>query len=235
MIKRFDSNNMGSSNLGWLVSKFHFSFADYFNRHNMNFGVLRVLNDDIVQPQTGFDTHPHKDMEIISYVVSGELTHKDSMGNEKTLSRGNFQYMSAGTGVEHSEYNNNPNIPLRLLQIWILPDNKNHTPNYGDFIYEENNRKNTFFHAVSSKNSNLPIKINQDANVFVSEIDRGKSLTFPLNKNRQLYLVQIEGTSNINNQTLNEQDALTSIEEDLNITAIEDTHLLIIEMAKEII
>ena len=232
MIKKFDSKNMGSSNHGWLTSKFHFSFADYFNRYNMNFGVLRVINDDIVQAQTGFDTHPHKDMEIISYVVSGELTHKDSMGNEKTISRGDFQYMSAGTGVEHSEYNNNPTTPVRLLQIWILPDKKGHSPNYGDFTYDASQRKNTFFHAVSKKGSNSPIEINQDVNIFVSEISKGESLNFNLKENRQLYLVQIEGISNINSHIMNEQDALTSDKENLNITAIEDTHLLIIEMAK---
>ena len=98
MLRRIDSNNMGASNHGWLRSKFHFSFADYYNPNNIQFGVLRVINDDLVEPKTGFDTHPHRDMEIISYVVNGELTHGDSMGNNNTITRGQVQYMSAGTG-----------------------------------------------------------------------------------------------------------------------------------------
>ncbi len=123
MLRKIDNTKMGSSNLGWLKSKFHFSFAEYFNPDNMNFGVLRVINDDLVAPHTGFNLHPHADMEIISYVVEGELTHGDSMGNKSTITRGHVQYMSAGTGVYHSEHNLGENV-LRFLQIWILPDRK---------------------------------------------------------------------------------------------------------------
>ena len=121
MLRKLDHNNMGKSNLGWLRSVFHFSFAEYYNPKNINFGVLRVINDDLVDSQTGFPTHPHQNMEIISYVVNGELTHGDSMGNESTITRGHVQYMSAGTGVYHSEQNFGDET-LRLLQIWILPD-----------------------------------------------------------------------------------------------------------------
>src|SRR6478609_6171421 len=105
MLRKMDSKTMGSRNHGWLRSKFHFSFAEYYNPANIQFGVLRVINDDLINPQTGFGTHPHKDMEIISYVVNGELTHGDNMGNKNTITRGQVQYMSAGTGVHHSEYN----------------------------------------------------------------------------------------------------------------------------------
>lgn len=121
MLRKIESKNMGSINMDWLKSIFHFSFAQYYNPDNMNFGVLRVINDDLIKANTGFDTHPHKDMEIISYVVRGQLTHGDSMGNENTLNRGHVQYMSAGTGVYHSEHNLGEKT-LRLLQIWILPD-----------------------------------------------------------------------------------------------------------------
>lgn len=116
MLRKIESQNMGSSNLGWLRSKFHFSFAEYYNPNNINFGVLRVINDDLVLSNTGFDTHPHRDMEIISYVVNGELTHGDSMGNKNTITRGHVQYMSAGTGVYHSEHNLGEDT-LRFLQI----------------------------------------------------------------------------------------------------------------------
>src|SRR5690554_6732108 len=105
MLRKIDNTKMGRSNLGWLQSIFHFSFAEYYNPNNINFGVLRVINDDIIAPNTGFDMHPHRDMEIISYVIDGELTHEDSMGNKGALTRGQVQYMSAGTGVYHSEHN----------------------------------------------------------------------------------------------------------------------------------
>ena len=110
MLKKISKDAMHLSNLGWLESRFHFSFADYYNPKNMNFGVLRVLNDDILHPDNGFDMHPHKDMEIISYIVEGEITHKDSMGNERTLHRGEVQYMSAGTGVYH-----NPSDAMQII------------------------------------------------------------------------------------------------------------------------
>ena len=121
MLRKLDHNNMGKSNLGWLRSVFHFSFAEYYNPKNINFGVLRVINDDLIDPHTGFPKHPHQNMEIVSYAVDGNLTHADSMGNENTITRGHVQYMSAGTGVYHSEMNHGDET-LRLLQIWILPD-----------------------------------------------------------------------------------------------------------------
>ncbi|MGL4819956.1 MAG: pirin family protein, partial [Bacilli bacterium] len=135
MIRKIPHQTMGKSDLGWLKSTFHFSFANYFNPDNMNFGVLRVLNDDLVAPKTGFDTHPHQNMEIVTYVVDGELSHADSMGNERKLGRGDVQYMSAGTGVYHSEHNRGTEI-ARFLQLWILPRNKGNVPNYGDVTYE---------------------------------------------------------------------------------------------------
>ncbi|MFB0917501.1 MAG: pirin family protein, partial [Clostridiaceae bacterium] len=129
MIKRIDNTKMGRSNLGWLNSLFHFSFAEYYNPKNINFGVLRVVNDDLILSNTGFPTHPHRDMEIVSYVVNGALTHGDSMGNKNTITRGHVQYMSAGTGVTHSEYNYSDET-ARFLQIWILPDKRGHLPQY---------------------------------------------------------------------------------------------------------
>ena len=128
MVKKIEKERMFLSNQGWLESRFHFSFAEYRDFNNMHFGALRVLNDDIVHPQSGFGMHPHNDMEILSYIVDGEITHKDSMGNERTLHRGEVQYMSAGTGVMHSEYNNHKSKDLRLLHIWILPPHKGLPP-----------------------------------------------------------------------------------------------------------
>jgi len=222
---------MGKSNLGWLRSIFHFSFAEYFNPLNINFGALRVINDDLIEPNEGFDTHPHQDMEIITYVIDGELTHQDSMGNKRTLSRGQVQYMSAGTGVFHSEHNYGDKL-LRLLQIWVFPDKKGYSPNYGDYIFEWDLRKNKWLHLVSGQQGNAPIKINQDVNFYVVELDKGNEITFEVNKNRQAYLVQIEGESQINDVTMKERDGLEIIEEDVTIKAVDCSHILVIEMKK---
>ena len=142
MLKKLPKENMGHSSLGWLESRFHFSFAEYYNPENMHFGVLRVLNDDKIYPLEGFDFHPHKDMEIISYVVEGEISHKDSMGNIESLKRGEVQYLSAGSGIMHSEKNLDKTKDLRLLQIWILPPKKGLDSLYGSHKFNIEERKN---------------------------------------------------------------------------------------------
>ncbi|MBU6134034.1 pirin family protein [Clostridium tertium] len=233
MLRKLDHRNMGKSNLGWLKSIFHFSFAEYFNIDNMNFGVLRVINDDLIEGNTGFDLHPHKDMEIVSYVVDGELTHGDTMGNKNTISRGHVQYMSAGTGVYHSEHNLGDST-ARLLQIWVIPDKKGYKPAYGDYRFNWDDRKNKWLNIVSSKDGDAAIKINQDANFYVVELDEGKEIDFQVGSNRQAYLVQIEGNSTINNLELNERDALEIIEEDILIKADKKSHILVIEMKKQL-
>jgi quercetin 2,3-dioxygenase len=231
MLRKLDNKNMGRSNLGWLNSIFHFSFAQYYNPDNMNFGVLRVINDDIIEAGTGFDTHPHKNMEIVSYVIDGELTHGDSMGNKRTLYRGQVQYMSAGTGVLHSEYNYGDK-PGRFLQIWVLPDKNGYAPNYGDYLFDWEERKNKWLHFVSNKTGNAPIKVNQDVNFYALELDADKEITFPVKEGRQAYLVQIEGSSFINNINLAERDALEITEEDITIKSKDTSHFLLIEMKK---
>jgi quercetin 2,3-dioxygenase len=231
MLRKVDHNTMGRSNLGWLQSIFHFSFAEYYNPRNINFGVLRVMNDDLIAPKTGFDTHPHRDMEIISYVVDGELTHGDSMGNQKTVSRGHVQYMSAGTGVLHSEYNHGDKT-LRMLQIWIFPDQQGYTPNYGDYRFNWDDRHNNWLHMVSGKEGDAPIKVNQDVNFYSLELEKEQVISFPVKEGRQAYLVQIEGTSDINQIPLVSRDALEIVEEDIQIKATETSHFLLIEMSK---
>ncbi|MGG3466735.1 pirin family protein [Neobacillus pocheonensis] len=231
MFRKIDSHNMGSSDLGWLRSKFHFSFANYYNPDNIQFGVLRVINDDLVNPQTGFGKHPHQNMEIISYVVNGELTHGDSMGNSNTITRGQVQYMSAGTGVFHSEYNLGENT-LRFLQIWILPDKYGHTPTYGDYRFNWEERNNQWLHMVSGIDGDAPIKINQDGNIYSLELEQGKEISFPVKTGRQAYLVQIEGTSNIKDMELFERDGMEIVEETITIKAEKTSHLLLIEMEK---
>ena len=232
MLRKILGKNMGSSDLGWLRSKFHFSFAEYYNPANSNFGVLRVINDDLIEANTGFDIHPHKDMEIVSYVVDGELTHGDSMGNKNTISRGHVQYMSAGTGVYHSEHNFAKDT-ARLLQIWVLPDKQGYKPNYGEHRFNWSDRENKWLHMVSSKEGDATIKINQDMNIYSLELEKGKDISFPVSTGRQAYLVQIEGASSINNIELEERDAMEIVEEDILISAKETSHIMILEMKKQ--
>jgi quercetin 2,3-dioxygenase len=234
MLKKLLKENMGKSNLGWLESRFHFSFAQYRNPDNINFGVLRVLNDDIIHANGGFDTHPHADMEIITYIIDGELTHKDSMGNEETLTRGEVQYMSAGDGIFHSEHNRNKTKDLRVIQIWILPPENSLPRLYGSHRYIEEDRKNRLLNIVSSEEGNAQIKIHQDVNFYVSELDKSKKLDFEIKKARQVYFAQIEGSSNINGIELNHGDAMEITKESMiNIEAISDSHFLFIEMKEQ--
>ena len=233
MIKKLPKENMGKSNLGWLESRFHFSFAEYRNPKNMNFGVLRVLNDDIVHPNSGFDTHPHSNMEIISYVVNGEITHKDSMGNAETLKRGEVQYLSAGDGIYHSEHNWNKTEDLRLLQIWIVPPKQGLPRLYGSKKFNALERKNKLLNIVSSQEGTADIKIYQDVNMYASELETNKTIDFNIKKDRQVYFVQIEGSSQIDNIILNNGDALEIVDIDkLEIKALENSHFLFIEMKR---
>ncbi|MDR2146528.1 MAG: pirin family protein [Tannerella sp.] len=233
MIKYIDSRKMGRGQHGWLDSHFHFSFAEYFNPDNVRFGVLRVLNDDIVQEGEGFDTHPHRDMEIISYVIQGELSHRDSMGNAHTLTRGQSQYMSAGTGVTHSEYNHGDG-DLRFAQIWIFPDRKGYKPNYGDYRFRWEDRFDRWLPiATSCENTSnaAPIKIHADINMYAAMLSKGKQIEFQVKNDRQAYLVLLEGEATVNNIRMNMRDALEIVREDIAITAGEESHFLIVEMA----
>jgi redox-sensitive bicupin YhaK (pirin superfamily) len=183
------------SNKNWLRSLFHFSFAEYHNTRNTGFGVLRVMNDDLVQPSRGFGEHPHGDMEICTFVVHGHLSHADSMGTEETLGRGAVQYMTAGSGVYHSEHNRSATEPLRFIQIWIHPRARGLTPNYGSVTGTADGRRNRFDHLISDAagGSVTPIKINQDANIFVAEIEPGQEASLDIASGRQAYVLNIEG------------------------------------------
>lgn len=229
MIKKIPSERMWNSNLQWLKEKFHFSFGEYYNEKNINFGVLKVVNDEILIPKTGFKTHPHRDMEIISYVVKGKLSHEDSMGKKAVVEKGEVQYMSAGTGIFHSEHNNH-NENLRFIQLWILPDKTDSEPFYKNFKFDWNKRCDKFFHIVSNKNGNAPVKINQDINIFVTELSQEKTLNLEIKEKRQGYVVQIEGKSIINGVELSERDALKTIGSSLKITSVKKSHIIIIEM-----
>jgi redox-sensitive bicupin YhaK (pirin superfamily) len=203
------SENPAWTNPNWLKSRFHFSFAEYSSRANGGFGVLRVMNDDLVQPHRGFGTHPHANMEIITYIVEGELTHQDSMGTKESLGRGSIQFMTAGTGILHSEFNHGDK-PLRFIQTWIMPSRSGLTPNYGSYVGVEAERCNQLQHLVSNVkdvSASAPVKINQDVDGYASELEAGQSVSLDLPQGRQGYLLCIEGSVSVNGKALAKYDA----------------------------
>jgi redox-sensitive bicupin YhaK (pirin superfamily) len=235
MLRHIKSERMGRSLYEWLDSRHHFSFAEYYNPDNMQFGDLRVLNDDWVKPGKGFDMHPHKNMEILSYVVRGELAHGDSMGNKSSLTRGQVQYMSAGTGIVHSEYNNREDDPLRFLQIWILPDQNGYAPNYGEYRFDFEERINRWLPiaaGVNNADNGAPIRIHADIYAFAAVLTRGGELEFIVSPGRQAYMVLIEGAAEVGDIRLSACDALEIAERTILVRAAEDAHIFLIEMAK---
>lgn len=233
MIKVIKSENMGRSDHNWLHSQFHFSFADYYNPDNIEFGALRVLNDDTFDPHGGFDTHPHDNMEIISYVVDGKLTHRDSLGNAGTLGRGDVQYMSAGTGIRHSEYNETSE-PLRFLQIWIKPDRNGHEPDYGDVRLRWEDRIGKWLPIASGEKGKAPVRIHQDMDVMVAVLGSDEMLYYNLDPARQAYLVQIEGEGEVNGNILKQGDAaeITATKE-ITIRSKTPSHYILFDMVAE--
>jgi len=215
----------------WLVSRFHFPFAEYSDPKRSGFGVLRVCNDDLLQPSRGFGTHPHRDMEIVTYIVNGALTHQDSMGTKETLGRGSIQFMSAGTGVRHSEANASNDSPLRFIQIWIVPRDRGGEPNYGSL--SRSAPSSTLEHLVSDtkSSSQTSVRINQDANIYAGEIKEAMELS--IGQNRQVYLLCIEGNIAIGEIQLDKHEAATiSGPCQITLSPLEKSHLLYIEMSQ---
>lgn len=212
------------TNKDWLKSRFHFSFAEYNNPRNSNFGILRVMNDDLVQPHRGFGTHPHRNMEIITYIVHGELAHEDSMGNGESLGRGSIQFMTAGTGITHSEFNNGDK-PLRFIQTWIVPRSSGLNPNYGSYNAGKDcdGKKNVLQHLASDvdhSDVDTPVKIAQDVNTYAAELEMDHSTTVHLGEKRQAYLLCVEGELEVNGEKLEKYDAM-EIHGDEGKTALE--------------
>lgn len=228
MLKRIPYEQLALSKESWLESRFHFSFAQYHNPHNMNFGVLRVMNDDIIAPHSGFGMHPHQNMEIFTYVLEGALTHEDSMGNKETLHAGDIQYLSAGSGIYHSEKNAS-DAPARIIQTWILPNAKGVTPQYGSYKMDKKLRHNRWEHLFGE---NGVIALHQDANVYAMIQEGTTKREFMLKDGRQAYLKVMSGEVVINGLELHYGDALEVKGESLLIDALCESHLLVIEMAE---
>jgi redox-sensitive bicupin YhaK (pirin superfamily) len=225
----------GNANHGWLQSYHTFSFANYYNPERMNFGVLRVLNDDTVQAGMGFGTHPHRDMEIISIPLEGDLEHKDSMGNTTVIKHGDVQVMSAGTGVQHSEYNKNPDQPVKFLQIWVMPKAKNVTPRYDQLTLNPADRHNRLQQILSPNADDAGVWIHQDAWFYLGDFDAAKTATYTLNKTGNgVYFFLLSGKIQVGNQTLETRDGFGVWEaESLEITALAKSEVLVMELPLE--
>jgi redox-sensitive bicupin YhaK (pirin superfamily) len=232
MITIRPSEARGHANHGWLDSKHTFSFADYHDPKHMGFSDLRVINEDIVAPGSGFPTHPHRDMEIITYVLSGELAHKDSLGNGSTIKPGDVQRMSAGTGIAHSEFNPSQDTPVHLLQIWILPKEKGIKPSYAQEDFTSKRRPGRFRLLVSHDGHNESLSMNQDAELFVLDLDPGQSFTHKPRPGRVEWVQMAKGEATINGQLLKQGDgAAIEGEEALEFSAQKTAEILVFDLA----
>jgi len=201
------ANERGHASHGWLDTYHTFSFANYYDPEHMGYRSLRVINDDIVMPGEGFGTHPHRDMEIITYVLSGQLEHKDSMGNGRIIKPGEVQYMAAGTGVQHSEFNPSNDEAVHLLQIWIQPDRKGAKPNYAEKSMSKLPQGQ--FNLITSKTGrDGSIAINQDADLWLAKLGTGNRVTHTLGANRHAWLHVAEGEVTVNGEKLSGGDAI---------------------------
>ncbi|WP_093024890.1 pirin family protein [Pustulibacterium marinum] len=228
-----EAESRGHANHDWLNSHHTFSFANYFNPDRMNFGVLRVLNDDTISGGTGFGTHPHDNMEIISIPLEGNLEHKDSMGNTAIIKEGDIQVMSAGTGVFHSEYNANKDKSGSFLQIWVFPNKKNVTPRYDQITLKNQDLKNHFSQILSPNPDDEGVWIHQNAWFHMGDFENEKSATYELkDKTNGVYVFVIEGAAEIDGKTLNKRDGYGIYDTDsFNLKAIENnTRVLLMEV-----
>ena len=207
MITFRKSNERGFADHGWLKSFHSFSFADYYDPKHMGFGNLRVINEDRIAPGTGFGTHGHRDMEIISYVLSGNVAHKDTLGNVKGIPPGDVQRMSAGTGVQHSEFNHAPNETTHFLQIWIKPDVKGIAPSYEQKTFAEAEKRGKLRLVASNSAAEGSVKINADASLYAGLFDGAESAELPLNPGRKSYVHLVRGELQVNGQSLSGGDA----------------------------
>jgi redox-sensitive bicupin YhaK (pirin superfamily) len=230
------SNSRGLADHGWLKSRHTFSFAGYHNPERMRFGLLRVLNDDIVQPGMGFGSHPHDNMEIVSIPLKGELAHKDSTGHKEVIKTNDVQIMSAGSGLTHSEFNNSKTDEVNFLQIWIFPKEKDITPRYEQKTFKPAERKNNFITVISPEKNNDSLWINQDAFFALGNADAGKSLEYTIkHKGNGVYIFVIEGEIEAEGEKLGRRDAIGIEDIDkISVKAIEDSELLLIEVPMQV-
>jgi hypothetical protein len=230
MIERRPFANLGGADHGWLKAKHHFSFANYYDPKRMSWGALRVWNDDEIAPQSGFPPHPHSDMEIITYIRDGAITHQDSLGNTGRTGAGDVQVMSAGSGVRHAEYNLEPEL-TRLFQIWIEPDSRGGPPSWGTKPFPKGDRSGKFVTLASGRPGDedaLPIRA--DARVVGATIKAGETVTYDIDPGRHAYLVSAAGTVDVNGVELGPRDGAAAVgEPKLTITASDDAEVVLVD------
>jgi redox-sensitive bicupin YhaK (pirin superfamily) len=232
MIERRPFNSLGGANHGWLDAKHHFSFASYHDAQRMGWGALRVWNDDTIAANTGFPPHPHSDMEIITYVREGAITHQDNLGNRGRTEAGDVQVMSAGTGIQHAEYNLEPGT-TRIFQIWIIPDQRGGAPTWGAKPFPKGDRAGRFVVLASGIDGDedaLPIRAN--ARVLGLTLAAGETARYELGEDRHAYLVPAFGSVEVNGVRLEARDgAAIGDERALQVTALEDVELVLVDSA----
>ena len=234
MIEIRKSNERGKTKIDWLESYHSFSFGEYYDPSNIHFGPLRVMNDDTIQADGGFPTHPHRDMEIVTIVLEGTVAHKDSTGGEGTITVNEIQRMTAGKGIQHSEFNPSDEEVLKLLQIWFIPYQQGLTPSYEQKKFSHEEKKNKWLKVVSGEKAEGIIFINQDAEIFLSDLDKGKEIKYEINKNRGAYLHLIEGAVKVNGISLLPGDAVKmEDEEKVLISASTDAKIILFDMAMD--
>lgn len=231
-IKR--SNERGHTQIDWLDSHHSFSFGEYYDSSNIHFGPLRVMNDDVIQPGEGFPTHPHRDMEIVTIIIEGTVAHKDSSGGEGTITVNEVQRMTAGSGIFHSEFNPSDSEILKLLQIWFIPNKPGLTPSYEQKKFSHDVKKNKLLKVVSGNKEEGVIFINQDAEIFLSDLDEEKEITHKLKENRGAYVHLIEGSVDVNGVLLSSGDAVKITgEEKILISAVVNSKIVFFDMKME--
>ncbi len=233
MITIRPAQERGNANFGWLDSKHTFSFGSYYDPSQMGFSSLRVINEDKVQPGKGFGTHSHRDMEIISYVLQGELEHKDSIGNGSVIRPGDVQRMSAGTGIAHSEFNASTTDLVHFLQIWIMPEKAGIEPSYEQKNFPLEEKQGKLKLVASADGRDDSVTIHQDANLYVAVLNQGDRITYNTNNNRSLWIQIARGSAEINGQALQTGDGAAITEEkELELFATTDnTEILLFDLA----
>jgi quercetin 2,3-dioxygenase len=231
MIQIRKSSERGHFNHGWLDTHFTFSFADYFDPEHVQFRTLRVLNDDRVAPGAGFPEHPHRDMEIVTYVLEGGLQHRDSMGNGSVIRPGDVQYMSAGSGVTHSEFNPSKTEALRLLQIWMFPKERGLPPAYDQKTFSAEEKRGKLRLVVSPDGRNGSVKIRQDNELYATVLGDGEVVRHELQPERHAYVQVARGTVTLNGKTLEEGDgAAVSSEKALELAGVKEAEVLLFDL-----
>lgn len=230
MIEIINSNQRHFSDFGWLKTYWLFSFSNYFDPNNIQFGALRVFNDDVVAPHTGFPTHPHEEMEIITIVLDGEMTHQDSMGNKTIIKTGDVQRMSAGTGLTHSEFNLTDK-GVHFYQIWIFPDTAKLTPSYDQKSFNPKDWRDHLLPVASGQNLPGAVTFHTDATIYRCALSGGKSVSFEKTSGRRLFVYLTEGHLTVNGKVLEPADqSRIDIEEPLIINAQKDSELILIDV-----